>query len=132
MPILKEIGKFNFRRSLKMKRLILGLLALMLIFGFSGCSENKNLNGLISHFKENNIDIKPTKKHIDFLSVGAINGKRVANKNYSVLLTLGEWSDSESVKMTQYKNGKFGMVILYPDNPESKLYKKVVETFKDY
>jgi len=113
-----------------MKRFILGILALMLIIGFSGCDDNKNLDGLISHFKENKIDGSFQTK--SFAIIGAINGGGLHNNDTKMSIEIYEFKDSDSIhKMLPYKNGRFGLLIHSPKK-STKLYKKIIDTFEDY
>jgi len=64
------------------KRFILSILALMLIFGLSGCNDDKNLKGLISEFQKNKIE-GTFERRAAAASVGAIDGYSYEGKGRS-------------------------------------------------
>jgi len=50
MPVYEnKLVNLNFRRSLKMKRLVLSVLSITLLIGLSGCSNDKNTNNPIKY-----------------------------------------------------------------------------------
>jgi len=111
-----------------MKRMFLGLVTLIIMLSLNGCSEKKNLEGLISQFQEEGIS--GDFETLAFAMIGAIDGGRIEGKNFSI--EVYEWKDSSDVsKITPYKNGRFGLLIHFP-NPSSNLYKKIVDIFENY
>ena len=112
-----------------MKRMVLVVLAIMLMLSFNGCSDGKNLDGLISKFKENKIDGKFYTNA--FAMIGAVNGGRYTNSNSGVNMEIYEWKDSSDVKMAPYKNGRFGMILHTPRKSTAQ-HKKIVAIFEDF
>lgn len=110
-----------------MKRILLSAFIIIIMLSFSGCSDNKNLDGLIDHFKENDISGRLDAKAFAF--IGAINGAGMVGQNIN--LEIYEWKDSKDIRMTPYKNGRFGMIIHSP-RASTKLHKKLIDTFEDY
>jgi len=115
-----------------MKRIISGLLALMLILGLSGCDDGKDLNGLITHFKSNDFSEVVLQKYKDE-KYHSIDGSWVLGRNFKFTIT--EYKDDDDIGKNKFvqTNGRFKLIISNPSkNKNPKLYNKIVNVFEDY
>ena len=114
-----------------MKRIILGILTILLMLGFSGCSDNKDLNGLIKHFEKNEMSGTLRKAKLD--KIKAIDGSWIISRNF--MFVVYEYNDDSEIHPNKhvFQNGRFELMIDKPTkSTNERLYNKIIDTFKDY